>query len=400
MDPITHGITGALLGKAFFAERKGGVATFAATLGSVFPDVDVFQEALTRDPLSIVRYHRGVTHSFVCLPVFAVILAWLTRWILRRAGRESPSWWMLTLIYAVGIASHIILDGMTSFGTRIWDPISQQRVVWDVLFIVDFTLTSIVLLPQVIAWIYRDREKSIKRAILISLIFMVAVFAAWGIARITGFTFHGWIACLAGVLIVGAFFLPSIKGWGFSITKARWCQGGGVVLLAYLLLCASAHHLALLKVAEFANANHIVVDRMAAIPLPPSMLEWSGVIRAMDGVYQASFDLRDAVPPEFHFASDSPPDTFIARAMQLREVQLYWQFARFPVIRSSIDGGHHVVDFAEQRFVSRNRESIRPFTYRVVFDAAGNVVQQGWRSNAMLRRQMKQEKPHGAGDAQ
>ena len=70
---------------------------------------------------------------------------------------DSPSFGVLTLIYGVGIASHILLDGMTSFGTRMLTPISQQRVAWDLLFIIDLVFTSIVLLPQIIAWIYSDR---------------------------------------------------------------------------------------------------------------------------------------------------------------------------------------------------------------------------------------------------
>src|ERR1700722_4488579 len=135
MDPITHGITGALLGKGFFSDRQGPVATFAATLGAVFPDVDIVAELISRDPLAIVRYHRSITHSFVALPFFAALLAWLTRSIARRRGLPSPSWVMLTVIYGVGLASHILLDGATSFGTRMWSPVSQKRVAWDLLFI-------------------------------------------------------------------------------------------------------------------------------------------------------------------------------------------------------------------------------------------------------------------------
>jgi hypothetical protein len=306
---------------------------------------------------------------------------------------------MLTLIYGVGIASHIILDGMTSFGTRIWDPITQQRVAWDVLFIIDFTLTSIVLLPQVIAWIYRDREKSLGRAIWMWLVFTAAAFVVWEVTRTAGFPFHIWIAFFASAVMAGAFFLPTIRGWGYGVTRAKWCQGGSVVLLAYLLVCAYGHHVALLRVVDFAKANHVVVDRMGAIPIPPSFLDWGGVVRSTDGVYQANFDLRDAKPPVFQFISDSPPDTFIARAMHLPDVQLYWRFARFPVIRSSFADGHHVVDFAEHRFVSRHRETPQPFTYRVVFDAAGNVIQQGWRTNGTLRRQMKEKEPQPTGDS-
>src|SRR5580692_8737814 len=79
MDTITHGIVGALIGKGFFSERNGRVATFAATVGAMFPDVDVVQEVFSSDPLAIVKYHRAITHSFVALPFFAALLAWLTR---------------------------------------------------------------------------------------------------------------------------------------------------------------------------------------------------------------------------------------------------------------------------------------------------------------------------------
>src|SRR5271167_2416381 len=109
MDPVTHGITGALLGKGYFSERYGRVATFAAVFGAVFPDVDIIAEFFSRDPLAIVRYHRAITHSFVALPFFALLLAWLTRWFARRRGLESPPFRILAIIYGVGIASHILL---------------------------------------------------------------------------------------------------------------------------------------------------------------------------------------------------------------------------------------------------------------------------------------------------
>lgn len=196
MDPITHGIAGALLGKAFFSTNVGSkstenegqrrhartvtrVAIFAATLGAVFPDVDVVADMISSDPLAIVKYHRGITHSFFGLPFFAVGLAALTRWVTRRWKIPSPSFGMLTLIYGVGILSHILLDGTTSFGTRMLTPFSQRRVAWDWMFIIDFVLTSLLLLPQLTAWIYHEHAKSLRRAIAIWVLFTIAAVAAW-----------------------------------------------------------------------------------------------------------------------------------------------------------------------------------------------------------------------------
>jgi membrane-bound metal-dependent hydrolase YbcI (DUF457 family) len=408
MDTITHGIVGALIGKGYFSERNGRVATFAAAAGAMFPDIDVVEEIVSRDPLAIVRYHRGITHSFVALPFFAAILAWLTRAGLgvlkkRFAGLrdiESPSCGILFVVYAIAIASHIILDAMTSFGTRIWDPVSQQRVAWDLLFIIDCCFTSIALLPQVVAWIYADSAKARARAISMWALFTLAGFVVWRIANAIGFPFHFWIALFSSVIIAALFFLPAIRGAGFRVTTARWCQAGAFVMLAYLFACSIAHHQALLRVKNFASANNIPIDRVAALPLPPSLLDWGGVIRSVDGVYQSRFDLRDSAPPLFSFIADSPPNIYIARAMQRPEVQLYWNFARFPVIRTYTENGLHYVDFNENRFVRRKRQGPAPFSYRIVFDDAGDPIEEGWQADGLDVRRMIKIVPVHAGNAQ
>jgi membrane-bound metal-dependent hydrolase YbcI (DUF457 family) len=390
MDPITHGITGALLGKGFFSKREARVGIFAATLGAVFPDVDVFFEAFSRDPLAIVKYHRGITHSFAGLPFFASFLAWLTRRVARRFGIEAPSWLMLTVIYGVGIGSHIVLDGMTSFGTRMWTPFSQERVSWDLLFIIDFTFTAIVLLPQIVAWVYGRQENNRRRAAMMWVVSSLAAWCAWMIGVSVGYPFHKWIVILVSALMAALFFLPALRGWGFRVSRSAWCQAGACVMLAYLFACAAAHHSALGRVKDFAAENHIAVVRMAALPTPPSLLDWGGEILTPDGVYETQFDLRETQPPAFRYFADSPPDGFTTRAMQLPEVQLYWTFARFPVIRTKYDGTHHIVEFGEHRFISWNTSNPPPFTYHVVFDSSGNVVEQGWYSDAMQIRRTQE----------
>jgi membrane-bound metal-dependent hydrolase YbcI (DUF457 family) len=407
MDTLTHGIVGALIGKGFFSERNGRVATVAATVGAMFPDVDVLQEIFSRDPLAIVKYHRATTHSFVALPFFAALLAWLTRagfafakkrWNLQ--DWEPPSWGVLFVIYAMAIASHIFLDAMTSFGTRIRYPLSQERVAWDLLFIIDFCFTAIVLLPQVAAWIYSDREKFSARALSMWVLFTICAFGAWKIAAAVGFAFHLRIAFLSSAIIVALFFLPAYRGAGFRISAARWCQAGFVVMLAYLFACSVAHHSALLRTRTFAAANHVPIDRIAALPLPPSLLDWGGVIRTTDGVYQSRFDLRDSAAPVFAFSPDSPPNEYVARALLLPEVQLYWSFARFPVIRTSSERGRHYVDFNEHRFITRKRPGPAPFSYRVVFNDAGDPIEEGWQADGMDVRRLIKIAPTHTGNVQ
>jgi membrane-bound metal-dependent hydrolase YbcI (DUF457 family) len=395
MDPVTHGITGALLGKGYFSDRNGRVAIFAATVGAIFPDIDTVADAISRDPLAIIKYHRGITHSFVGLPFFAAILAWLTRWAARRLKIEAPSCGILTVIYGVGIASHILMDGMTSFGTRMLAPISQQRVAWDLLFIIDLTLTSIALLPQVIAWIYSDRVKSRVRAVKMWILFALAAVASWALARGVGYPFHVWVLVVAILLMGALFFLPAHNGWGFRVKRSVWCRAGMYAMFLYIALCWTAHHLVMTQVKAFVAENHIEVERTGALPLPPSWLSWGGVVRSSNGVYQSRFDIRHLHPQLFAFTPDSPPDEYVDDALQLPEVKTYWGFARFPVIRTYAQEGLHVVEFGENRFVNPKRRRPQPFTYIVVFDSGGKVVQEGWEQNGMFMENLTRI-PHHA----
>jgi len=405
MDPVTHGIAGALLGKGFFSKRQEKVAIFAATLGAVFPDIDIFYEGYAEvvhhDPLAIVKYHRAITHSFVGLPFFAVLLALLTlpavNILKRRYPRfhdlESPPFWLLAIIYGVGIASHIFLDVMTSFGTRMWYPISTRRYAWDLLFIIDFTFTTIILAPQVIAWIYRDPAKSRGRAVKMWIAFTAGDFIAWLTTRAASYPFHLWIAVLISIVLAVLFFAPATSEWGFRVTRAEWCQAGICFTVAYLFFCSVAHHRAMLKVRAFADEHHVDVERMGALPIPPSLLDWSDAIRAPNGVYVSQFDLREKNPPRFYFVADSPLDDYILRAVTLPNVRLFWQFSRFPVIRSYAGNGVHVVELGENRSMAGSRRGPQPFTYQVVFDSAGRVVEEGWLTQGMERGQMRRLVP-------
>ena len=151
MDTITHGIAGALIGKAMFrgdemfafrAMNRGRVITWSLMLGAIFPDSDVFREMFSRNELLILTWHRSITHSLICMPIFALALAALTRWFVRWRKWDAPSFAALTGIYAIGIGSHILLDLVTSFGTMIWSPLEWSRPAWDLIFIVDFTFTG------------------------------------------------------------------------------------------------------------------------------------------------------------------------------------------------------------------------------------------------------------------
>src|ERR1700676_1897421 len=215
MDTITHGIAGALIGKAVFRGEdmfasgpmnRGRIITWALMLGAIFADSDVFRDTFSHNELLILTWHRSITHSLICLPVFAWALAALTRWFARRQKWDAPSLAALMGIYAAGILSHILLDLVTSFGTMVWSPLKWSRPAWDLIFIIDFTFTGSLLVPQMLAWVQEQPEKARRRAIASFATFALATFVIQRLAETVSVPITS-ATILLFILILAAFFL-------------------------------------------------------------------------------------------------------------------------------------------------------------------------------------------------
>ncbi len=207
MDTITHGIVGALAGRAFFAGQDmpavsaeyarlrsesapaARAAIMACTLGAMFPDIDIFAGPIARNPLAIIEWHRNITHSLVMLPVWALLLAAVSLPLARWVGWKPPTFAMLVGIYAFGLGSHVFLDVVTNFGTMIWSPLSYSRVAWDWLFILDLGFSGMAVLPQFAAWCYREPAKFAWRAGIVWVALTGGAFAAHAAANTAGFGF-------------------------------------------------------------------------------------------------------------------------------------------------------------------------------------------------------------------
>lgn len=437
MDPLTHGITGALIGKALFAGQRGAqqtaplrgrrdgasetagelklastsnrgrVAIWVCVVAAMFPDVDVFFEPFVRREMATIELHRGVTHSLVCLPLFVAAMATLTWWWVRvrqkaevrrqkekittqkrgEAGERGTGarqaaplrWWMLAGMWAAGIASHIVLDGATSWGTMLWAPLSNARAAWDWVFIIDFVLTGIVLLPQVVAWVYARRESALGRAAAMWAVFAACAVGVGAIARALEAPLAAWAIPVTIVVLGALFFAPMLWGWGFAGSRAAWCRAGLLALAGYYGLCAWAHQRALAEVQAFVAAQGIRPDAVGALPMPPAATRWLGLIRTPEGAYRAYFNVAENPGPQFEFIPDDKVPELVARAVdELPEVHTYRWFARFPVMRYREEQGRHVVELVDQRFYPRTASRPAPFQYRVVVNAQGKVEEQGW----------------------
>ena len=399
MDTITHGIVGALIGKAFFAgepsrapfswreapKTVGRVAILACTIGAIFPDIDMVAGPLTHNSLALLTWHRSITHSVVMLPVWALLLAALTWWVARRVRWPAPEFGDLVAIYLVAVGSHIFLDVITSFGTMVWSPLSYSRVSWDLVVIVDLTFTSLALMPQLASWAFRPLKDPWKRALPLWAISSGAAFAIGPLVRPLNIPFSTGASFIVMGVLACFFLLPLRHGSGSRAGRVKWCRIGVALLAAYLSFAASMHHSAFQHVSEFASEARLNVQNIAAIPLPPSATRWAGLIETPDGVYRVQFDQLGDEPFHLQFFPQAAPNHYIAAARGLSEVQTFLAFARFPLFKFFERDGKPVVDISDMRFYADRRRTFSlgdndrapNFTFEVVFAPDGKILSQG-----------------------
>jgi len=401
MDTITRGVAGALIAKAAFPGQdmlgakpvnRERIITWSLMLGAIFPDSDVFREFFSHNDLLILTWHRSVTHSLVCLPIFAAALAALTRWFVRWRKWNSPSLVVLVVVYAVGILSHILLDLVTSFGTMVWSPVKWSRPAWDLIFIIDFTLSAILLVPQIVAWVYAKREGLQRRALGSWILFAAGAVGVAAIGMSVAAPISTRTILAAVVILAAVFLLPAVRQWGLQVRLASWNLAGLLIALGYIGAAAYAHHVALQRVDKFSSSLHLDVQSQGALPFPPSLWHWDGLVLTPRGVYELRMNLGGestevqaaSASPEadssltYRFYPDAAPNPYIEAAKRLPEVQTVLWFARFPVTRFHTEGPDAIVEISDLRFPQMRPDRPASFTYRVRLAADQTVLSQGW----------------------
>jgi len=170
-----------------------------------------------------------------------------------------------------------------------------------------------------------------------------------------------------------------------KIKHDTWNRAGLAAAVIYVACTVYAHHVALSRIQKFAELDRLQVESIGALPLPPSLWRWDGLVRTARGVYELRMDLADKpvddgelLALEHHYYPDAPPNSYIEVAKRLPEVQKVLWFSRFPVTRFHKEGDVAVVEISDIRFVQTRRDRPAPFTYRVRFGSAENVLSQGW----------------------
>lgn len=155
MDTLTHALAGALLARATAPTSPSPGAprplarSVAGGVAAAFPDIDFVLGYVS--PVVYLEQHRGVTHSLLLLPAWALLVAWLCA-LATRDSRGFAHWYG---VCALGLASHIVLDLITSFGTMVLAPWSNARFALGTTFIIDLWFSGIIVAGLAAALIWR-----------------------------------------------------------------------------------------------------------------------------------------------------------------------------------------------------------------------------------------------------
>jgi inner membrane protein len=272
MEPFTHFFTGACIGRAGF-NRKTAYATLAATLAAEAADLDILWGF--RGPVEELKHHRGITHTFVAVPVaagFTVGLVWLLHLGLERRRHnklaklkpepgapvplrlqpQSVHWGWLYLTTFIAALTHIALDWTTTYGVRPFFPFNPLWYEGGFVFIAEPLLWGLFALAFVLPWLLGLTDREIG-------------------ARRTRFRGRGWaIFALTG--------MAALWAW-------RWTE--------------QSQARAMLENTQLTTAT---VTRMAVEPYPINPFRWHAILET-PGFYQtAEVDTHTS-------AIDSDPQT-------------------------------------------------------------------------------------------
>lgn len=104
------------------------------------PDIDVVSAA--GGPVSYLHYHRHLTHSWIAMPLMAILCVLVVRAISRKPLRWAGAF----AAALIGVASHLLLDYTNGYGIRLLLPFSPlfYRLEW--MNVVDLWIWAAFLL--------------------------------------------------------------------------------------------------------------------------------------------------------------------------------------------------------------------------------------------------------------
>jgi inner membrane protein len=337
LEPITHFLTGACMGRAGL-NRKTALATATLTLAAEAADIDVLGSL--RNPVFGFAHHRGFTHSLLGAVLVSAVVVGFMYLVWRVRGRKlknpnlPPRWGLLFCYSYLAGLTHILLDFTNNYGVRPFWPFSERWYSWDIVFIIEPVL----------------------------LIFLV------------------------GGLVLPAFFSLINEEIG---ARRKGPQGRLAATLA--LLCVVAlwggrdyeHRRALiaLEARLYQGADPI---RVSAYPYWWNPFQWYGVVETQD--FFATMLVDSSIPDvdpqgrmRIRYKPEETPVTQAAKSGYLGHVYLDW--AQYPITETEefeAPRAGYVVRFKDLRYDYPGRTGRSPLGASVELDRNLNVVSEAF----------------------
>lgn len=157
MDSITQIALGTAIGGATAGKQTGNRALLWGGILGVVPDLDVFITPFFSEEQALT-IHRGFSHSIVFTLLASPLFGWLIyRYLDKKSSTASLSRWML-LAFLV-IATHILLDTFTNYGTQVFQPFSNYPAAFSSIFIIDPLYTLPLLVGITLAAFHKKLPK-------------------------------------------------------------------------------------------------------------------------------------------------------------------------------------------------------------------------------------------------
>src|SRR5262245_52589354 len=330
MDTLTHALSGALLARATTPRdelrpslRRRIAAGFLACAS---PDLDIVIAMF--GPVAYLENHRGVTHSLILLPLWALLYSWILAKILREPG----GWRALYGITAMSLALHVAGDVITTYGTMILAPFSAWRAQIGTTFIIDLWFSGII----------------------------VAGLAASAIARRSRWPAAAFLAILAGY--VGFQYLQKENATAFGERYAREHGIRGASVNVQPRPVSPFNWTVFVSDAE----AHRFADVNLVRETPRAWREGDGYIARLDSVYQPPAQARWETRLRFGEGAEA---ALAREAWGSDAMAVYRWFAELPAYDGA-SAGSACVWFVDLRFTLEGRPT-RPFRYGACRDAAG-----------------------------
>jgi inner membrane protein len=275
--------------------------------------------------------HRGVTHSLVLLPAWAVVFSW----ILAKLLREPGGWRALYGVTALALLVHIAGDVITSFGTMVLAPFSDRRAAIGTTFIIDLWFSGIILAGLVASAIFdRSRAPAIAATVLL-------------------------------VGYVGVQFVQKQNALELGLEYAK-SKGLDARITAHPRPVSPFNWTVFVSDDEAHRFAHVNLVRKEPRRFTPG----EGFIARIDSPYMPAEQAIWVTRPRYGHASDNGGDReLIKEAWNSEALAFFRWFADVPAF-DGMSEGSTCVWFADLRFLTPGREWL-PFRYGACRDRPG-----------------------------